>query len=194
MSPRTESQYEVIRETSINKILDASLELFAVHGYEATSISKIASKAGVSKGLIYNYFDSKIDLLKAMLGRLGQGESEIMAEVLDDNPTKMLKNILTLVFREFRERMELWKMILSVSLQVEKFDFVHKYTVDKMRNYYDLFEDLLKKTGYPNPADEAKLLTALFDGIGLHYLIAKEDYPLDQIEKFLIKKYCNNEH
>ena len=40
-------------------ILDAPLQVFADEGYHNASISKIAKAAGVSKGLMYNYFESK---------------------------------------------------------------------------------------------------------------------------------------
>lgn len=192
MSPRTADQFEEIRETSITKILDASLELFAEHGYESTSISQIATKAGVSKGLIYNYFDSKLDLLKAMFDKLGEQEAELMDEVVDEDPKRMTEKIIRVVFREYRERSELWKMMTSIALQVEKFEFVHRISVQKMQNYFSLFEKLLDQAGYPNPKGESKLLAALFDGIGFHYLILKEDYPLDEVENFLIKKYCKS--
>jgi AcrR family transcriptional regulator len=61
-----------MRQTSKQKILEAALELFAYDGYHTTSISKVARKANVSKGLIYNYFESKEELLKSMLDRLLQ--------------------------------------------------------------------------------------------------------------------------
>lgn len=172
------------------RILDASLELFADHGYEATSMSQIAQKAGVSKGLIYNYFDSKLDLLKGMIERLNQGERELMVKVVDDDPRQMLKKIFEAFFIEITEKTEIWKMISTISLQIGKFDFVHRMTVEKLQKYFDLFENLLTQIGHPNPAQEAKLISALFDGIGFHYLIAREDYPIDEVERFLIQKYC----
>jgi AcrR family transcriptional regulator len=193
MSPRTASQLVEIRETSVNKILDASLELFAEHGYESTSISQIAKKAGISKGLIYNYFDSKLDLLKGMIDRLNEGETELIGKVIDEDPRKMLRNIFMAFFSEMRDRSEVWKMIATITLQIDKFDFVHEMTVRKLRGFFNLFTDLLTQIGYPNPEQEAKLIGALFDGIGFHYLIAMEEYPLDEVEEFLIKKYCNHE-
>ncbi|HRW21852.1 MAG TPA: helix-turn-helix domain-containing protein, partial [Bacteroidales bacterium] len=63
MSPRTPEQFEEIRLSKHKLILDTAMKLFASSGYHNTSISKIAKEAGISKGLIYNYFDSKEDLL-----------------------------------------------------------------------------------------------------------------------------------
>ena len=40
MSPRTEQQFEEIREVRKREIMDAALELFATEGFDVTSISK----------------------------------------------------------------------------------------------------------------------------------------------------------
>lgn len=69
MSPRTQLQYEEIREEKKTLIMDAALEHFAGEGYYATTISHIAKHAGISKGLLYNYFESKEALLSAILKR-----------------------------------------------------------------------------------------------------------------------------
>ncbi len=190
MSPRTKKQFAEIREVSIKKILDASLELFAKTGYEATTMSQIAKKAGVSKGLIYNYFDGKVELLKALIDQLQEGEEKLMETVHSEDPKQMLENIFRFFFQDLKERFEFWKMIASLSMQVEKFDFVHDVAVSKILGYFGFFEELLKQTGVSDPSGEAKVLAAMFDGIGLHFLIARDDYPIDEVEEYLIKKYC----
>ena len=48
-------------------IISASLELFAKHGYSATTTEAIAKKAHISKGLIFTHFSTKQDLLFAIL-------------------------------------------------------------------------------------------------------------------------------
>ena len=67
MSPRTSKQFEGIREEKRNLIMDTALEHFANQGYYATTINHIAKHAGISKGLMYNYFESKEALLEAIL-------------------------------------------------------------------------------------------------------------------------------
>ena len=51
-------------------------------------------------------------------------------------------------------------------------------------------EKLLHELGWKDPAAEAKILGALFDGIGVQYFIMKNDYHLDEMENILISKYC----
>jgi AcrR family transcriptional regulator len=67
MSPRTPKQYEEIREEKRNLIMETALRYFASEGYHATTINHIAIHAGISKGLLYNYFESKEALLKAII-------------------------------------------------------------------------------------------------------------------------------
>ena len=55
------------KEERPSEIIDAALEVFVEHGYAASKLDDIASKAGVSKGSLYRYFDSKADLFKEMV-------------------------------------------------------------------------------------------------------------------------------
>ena len=176
----------------MNKILESSLKLFAEHGYDATSISQIAEHAGVSKGLIYNYFDSKLDLLKGMIGSLNKGEERMMEDVIDDDPTIMMENIFRVFFKEVRENTETWKMIFSVSMQVEKYEFVQEMTVNRLKQFTNLFTELLTRMNFPNPEQEARVISGLFDGLGFHYLVVGKDYPIEEMEEFLIEKYCKS--
>ena len=55
------------REISVEALLQAALRLFVHNGFEQTSVDKIAEAAGLSKGAIYFYFDSKEALLHGLL-------------------------------------------------------------------------------------------------------------------------------
>lgn len=55
------------------EILSATLDVLTEQGYRATRLDDVAAKAGVTKPLIYHYFEGKDDLVrKAMEWRLGQ--------------------------------------------------------------------------------------------------------------------------
>lgn len=49
------------------EILEAALAVFAEKGFAATRMDEIAARAGVSKGTIYLYFDSKEAVFKALV-------------------------------------------------------------------------------------------------------------------------------
>ena len=57
-------------------ILLAALRLFAANGYEATSVSQIASAVGLSKGALYRHYRSKQDLLDHILRRMEAQDAE----------------------------------------------------------------------------------------------------------------------
>lgn len=48
------------------EILEASLELFSVQGFEATSISQIADAVGIRKASLYSHFKNKQAILDAL--------------------------------------------------------------------------------------------------------------------------------
>ncbi|MFE3655595.1 TetR/AcrR family transcriptional regulator [Streptomyces sp. NPDC059165] len=48
------------------QILDATAALLLGDGYDALTVSKVAARAGVAKGTVYLYFDSKQELLAAL--------------------------------------------------------------------------------------------------------------------------------
>lgn len=64
MSLKKETAQRIAAERK-EQILNAAITLFDEKGYGNTTISEIAKKAGISKGLIYNYYNSKLDILKA---------------------------------------------------------------------------------------------------------------------------------
>ena len=48
-------------------ILEVSLDLFSAQGFEATSISQIASAVGIRKASLYSHFESKQAILDALV-------------------------------------------------------------------------------------------------------------------------------
>jgi AcrR family transcriptional regulator len=54
------------REQRRVRILESAEALFAQHGFAKTTVDEIAGRAGVSKGLLYDHYDSKEELLRAV--------------------------------------------------------------------------------------------------------------------------------
>lgn len=53
-----------------DRVTAAALDLFATQGYATTSVQQIVEAAGVTKGAMYHYFQSKDDLLFAIYDRM----------------------------------------------------------------------------------------------------------------------------
>ncbi len=190
MSPKTPIQNEQIRAESKLKIMEAAFKLIAKNGYESTSVAMIAKQAGVSKGLLYNYFASKEALVEALVMSAMSEADSIIGKLMDTNPKVMLKNVFQWFFKEMREHHDHWRIITELTFKIDKFDFVHKIVTQKLNEYVGLLQGLLTQMDYPNPLEEARIIAALFDGMGIQSLMVREDYPLDEMEEYLIKKYC----
>ena len=55
------------KEARPGELLDAALDLFVEKGFAATRAEEVAARAGVSKGTLFLYFQSKEDLFKAVV-------------------------------------------------------------------------------------------------------------------------------
>ena len=196
MSPRSKAQFEELRDASRQKILEAALSLFGTKGYRSTSIADIVKSAGISKGLVYHYFESKEDLLRQLVDYLLETGKERMVGFIEqeeqqtqDDPKARLKFMLDLFFREMRENYHNWSLILNLSVQVHHFDFIHDIASEKMHGYVLLLKELFAELGYPHPEDEARIVGALFDGIALQYYVLNDEEYLNSIERAIYEKY-----
>ena len=191
MSPKTEKQYEEMRQRSAAIILQAALELFGHKGYHSTSISQIAKEAGVSKGLIYNYFSSKEALLEAIVveaAKVGEGLMEILEQ--EQSTQEKLKLLIESSFALIQSNLHYWKLMTSLAFQpevVEKFEDMIK---NKSQEIFDVLEALFAEMNVANPKEEAYFLGATMDGIALHYMNMGEVYPLEKMINYTIQKFC----
>jgi AcrR family transcriptional regulator len=64
------------------RVLDAAVDLFAEHGYDATSVSQVINRAGVAKGGFYHHFASKEALLYEVYGDLIGRQLASMDEII----------------------------------------------------------------------------------------------------------------
>lgn len=77
------------------QILAGAASVFAADGYEGASMARIAAVAGVSKGTLYNHFDSKAALFTAYVG---EKCDQYLAHVFDSadhdgDPADVLRGI-----------------------------------------------------------------------------------------------------
>ena len=77
--PRSPSGSE---ESSVSRrFIDAGAELFAEKGYEATTMTEIASRAGAAIGSLYQFFPSKEALAEALFNRFAERAAAAFARV-----------------------------------------------------------------------------------------------------------------
>lgn len=192
MSPRTKKQNEEIRRQTRQQILNAAFELFASEGYSKTSISAVARKAGISKGLIYHYFESKEAILEAIFDQLVEIGDEVMDFPKDFSPSDKIRQTLEKTFAFIEKNASMGRLMISLALQPDAFASI-KSKVDKVQSeQLEVFSKILKEVGCEQPEVEAYQLGATLDGILLGRLSMGEDYPLEEIKQKIMEVYAQD--
>lgn len=191
MSPRTKEQFDEIRQRSRENIMDAALELFGTIGYHSTSISKIAGAAGVSKGLLYNYFNSKEDLLQQLvLQHIEDNEAwweDIMAR--DITPYEQVVAVVDKSIAVVRNDPHQWQLLTSLAFQPEVIKGIEHIMAEKQAHLIGGTIDLFRRLGMPQPERETFFIGALLDGMFLHYLNMTDQYPLQMMRDYILARY-----
>ena len=85
--PRTKKDYSGRKE----QLVRTALDLFMEKGYESTTITDLQKGFGLTKGGMYHYFESKEEILDAVIEHgLAQGIEELMEELEPLPPDKKL--------------------------------------------------------------------------------------------------------
>jgi len=131
MSPRTPQKFQEMREEKKALIMDVALLHFANEGYFNTTIRHIARHAGISKGLMYNYFDSKEALLTAIVHR---SVNEIFNYFDIDRDGYLSVDEFEYFIRKInvilREKRSFWRLLIQLLTQNEARDqFMKLYPV-----------------------------------------------------------------
>lgn len=185
-----ENKKEAKRELSKRKILQAALQLFGEQGFHSTSISHIAKTAGISKGLMYNYFESKEALIEGIFDMLIKDYENQFILDMSRSPQEALSLLIKEGFDLMQKEIKLCRLITILSLQ--KFEYVQQFALSKMSNYYILLSKIFEDLGHAEPLKEARELCALMDGIALQYMIVGENFPLEDFKEFMIQRYTKN--
>ena len=192
MSPRTEEQFEGIREEKKTLIMETGLELFATDAYHNVSVSDIAQAANISKGLMYNYFKSKEELLLSIVHK---GIANILNAFDIDKDGVLTQHELTFfidfTFKTLISNKQLWRLYFMLFLQPDVSEIVkNEYlaiqeTVSKIA--YSFFEG----QGYADPKCEMVVLAALLEGMAFQFVFANDasEYPLKRLEDYIYEKY-----
>lgn len=192
MSPRTPEQFEEIRKAKKALILDTALELFANEGFFKTSISEIAKKAGISKGLIYNYFESKEDLIRT----IAFNGIDNLLENFDPNRDSILTKEELQYFIEqnfviLQENVYFWKLYFGIIVQPQVLKLVEKELMRLFIPLYKMLENYFKSQDKKNPAAEARFFGAMIEGVYMNYVIDPKIFPIEDIKQKIIDLYIS---
>ncbi len=113
--PRTRRDKAAARR---QQILEAALDLFANQGFSATTTKQIAERVGVTEGLIFHYFPSKAELLRALTRQRStiMGEVQALLAEADGKPASQVLQSIVLGWADVIHRQSnLVSMLLAES-------------------------------------------------------------------------------
>jgi AcrR family transcriptional regulator len=209
MSPRSSAKFEEMREEKKTLIMNTALEHFSNVGYHATTITHIARHAGISKGLMYNYFKSKEDLLAAIMNR---SVTEIYDYFNPDNDSHLtpeeFEMFIRKVFRVLHEKRQFWKLLFRIMMQPGVYERLfgeesgslnisgrpfREYTDNMMMLLVGYFRKKGESAGPDyDPMTDLLMFINAVKGFALTSIFSEEQYQGEYFEKVtdaLIKRY-----
>lgn len=186
--PRTAEQNEQVREQTRQKIMESAFELFASQGYHQASMAGIAAAAGISKGLIYHYFESKTELLRDIFAQMRERSTARVNWNEGDTAILRLRKMIDLHLNHLEDNGQMKRFSLLLALQKDSVKELEEMVEAGRRQWMVSFEKTFAELGYYQPLEEAFYLASLLDGISLRYL-ASEGFPLGQLREMLYRNY-----
>jgi AcrR family transcriptional regulator len=138
-------------------IESVSVKLFAKRGIHETSLEEVARRAGISKGAIYWHYDSKEDLLLAVLARVRSAWRAIVLVDLEEaaNPKEQLRiffrNYLSLLTEHVELNLFFQRIRLETSPSIAP--IVSKFLSESAALITGIIENGVKLRVFTRPKD-----------------------------------------
>lgn len=191
MAPRSPEQFAEIREERKEQILHAALHVFAEDSYHGASMASVAKRAKISKGLIYNYFKSKEDILITLIA----GLFDEMEQLLGVNKTERLSRedfirIIEVSIDEVIRNPQRWKLYTSLSLQPDVTPLLMQHMLPKLQPFIVLLSNYFVERGHEDPMVMMRYYSAVMDGVSLHVLLDPENFPVEKVKQMMIDQFA----
>lgn len=174
MAGLREEKKRIVREN----ILAAAREIFENEGYGAATTKKIARKAAIGEGTIYNHFKSKSEILLALYNESFKSFRE-QGTAITTIPGKKAKEYLQDFFNHYFKEIktvskewlrELFLMIYQgnreAGLSYQKLEETDELVLVKLREY---LEELKKLKIIPSEVELPPLIEVIYALFMLHY-------------------------
>jgi AcrR family transcriptional regulator len=193
--PRTPEENDRIRQASKEKIRTAAMELFMKQGYYATSISDIANQAGISKGLLYNYYKGKEELLSEMVEARMREVVEVMEEAFALNtPREQLEYIINGAIDNIHQKPDVHRFYLHLQTQPESDEELIKYShliIEENARQFEFQCKIFENMGEAEPRKRSLYFSSVLQGIMLMISTYQQGFPIEEIKNQIIREFCN---
>lgn len=171
--------------------MDAALHVFAEDSYHGSSIAAVAKRAKVSKGLIYNYFKSKEEILLALVTELFD-EMEVMLDIDINQPWTREKfiHIIETSVDEVLRNPQRWKLYMSLSFQPDVTPLLMEQMMPKVQPFMVLMSNYFKDRGHEDPMTMMRYYSAVLDGVQMHLLLDPENFPVEKVKQMMIDQFA----
>ncbi|MFF2045777.1 TetR/AcrR family transcriptional regulator [Kitasatospora sp. NPDC058170] len=177
-----------MRQRSRRRIMRATVELVDQHGYAGTTLTDIAERAGLARGLLSYYFDGKRLLMQSATHRMiHQALSAALGELPPGaSPDARLARGIDTVLGLALDHPRVMRSHLALILDPDTGTFAQD---PEQQQVAAILQGLLREWGAPDPvAEHAVLRSALMGGcIGL--LLPGAELPLPLIRADLFRLY-----
>ncbi|GHI09612.1 TetR family transcriptional regulator [Streptomyces cellostaticus] len=186
MSPRSASVNEELRRRSRERLLQAAVELVDEHGFEATTLSDIADRAGSARGLVSYYFPGKRQLVQSAVHRLMHRtlEEALEREPHTEDGRERLARTVDAILGLARDRPVLMRQHMAGLLQAEGF-----VQCPEQQRLSELLSDTVARCGSEDVAADYPLLRALLMGAVYAALVPGVPMPVPVLRAELFKRY-----
>ena len=128
------------------EILEASLDIIDQGGIQSLTIKNISKKVGISEPAIYRHFDSKTDILLAILDYFIVNNNQIIRKDLMQNED--IKIVITKLFDNFTQTFLDYPALISIIFSEEIFrnDPIFREKSNRILNgNFEMITQLIKK-------------------------------------------------
>lgn len=169
----------IVKEAAVrrNEILDAAEHLFITKGFDKTSTNDILAEVGIARGTLYYHFNSKEDILNAMIERITEGLMKRAAKIAGRKDVPLLQR-LTETMMALNLDSDLGREIMNQVHKPQNALLHQKMQEGLLSEIIPLITGLIEegnargicRTEYPREAAEMLLLysNTAFDGLAEH--------------------------
>ncbi|MGA2527373.1 MAG: TetR/AcrR family transcriptional regulator [Smithellaceae bacterium] len=127
------------KENKKNTILRAARKLFFDRGFKSVTVDSIAAKAGVSKGSIYLYFDSKEEIYAQVLitDNIELNKNIKIFSTREASAAELLLEFSQIYINYFLDHNELFRILMTFMLQTEQMNLTQEQNTELIRTTND---------------------------------------------------------
>lgn len=192
--PRTREENDRIRQTAKKNIRTAAMEIFIECGYHDASIDDVAKRAGISKGLMYNYYKGKEALLAEMVeSRIDEINTVMQAAAALRTPSEQLKHIVDGALDGVRQRPKVYRFYLHLQTQPEEDKILSKYSQmlnEAMAKLFELQCGMFTSLGDVDARLRSLYFSSTLHGAMLMISTYPDHYPVEEMKKQIIEQFC----